>query len=172
MKSHQCKYLQLIPLIISFKIMFCIYHLFSKEPVSFLNGQLAPLFQSAMVAEKKMLLNSHLMTWLWHIKMFASLEILLLGYCDILMHANISISIYNQSVSEPDIPTSTTLGLMYHFKCSILFHRCTFRDDYPSFIGAHGILICYFQNVFQDQDFFCLLPFHGHFYFSVKFFGI
>ena len=69
-----------------------------------------------MVAEKKMLLNSHLMTWLWYIKMFASLEILLLGYCDILMHANISISIYNQSVSEPDIPTSTTLGLMYHFK--------------------------------------------------------
>ena len=129
-------------------------------------------FKVLWLPKKKILLNSHLMTWLWHIKIFASLEILLLGYSDILMHLNISISIYNQSVSEPDIPTSITLGLMYHFKCSILFHRCTFRDDYPSFIGAHEIHISDFWNFFQYQDFFCLLPFHGHFYFSVKFFGI
>ena len=89
----------------------------------------------------KILLNSHLMTRLWHIKIFASLEILLLGYCDILMHLKMSISIYDQFVSEPDIPTSITLGLMYHFKCSSLFHHCIFRDYYPGFIGAHEIHI-------------------------------
>ena len=105
-------------------------------------------FKVLWLPKKKMLLNSHLMTWLWHIKMFASLEILLLGYCDILMHANISISIYNQSVSEPDIPTSTTLGLMYHFKCSILFHRCTFRDDYPESLSA------IFRTSFKIRIFF------------------
>ena len=45
-----------------------------KETVSFLNGWLAPLFQSAMVAAKKYetLLHLHLVTWLWHIKIFAS----------------------------------------------------------------------------------------------------
>ena len=98
----------------------------------------------------KVLLISHLMTWLWHIKIFASLEVLLLGYCDILMHLKMSISIYDQFVQEPDIPTSVTLGLMYHFKCSSLFHHCTFRDYYPSFIGAHEIHISYFWNFFQD----------------------
>ena len=92
----------------------------------------------------------HLVTWLWHINIFASLEILLLGYCNILMHFNISISIYDQFVSEPDIPTSITLGLMYHFKCSSLFHHCTFRDYYPSCIGACEIHISYFWNFFQD----------------------
>ena len=45
---------------------------------------------------------------LWHTKIFASLEILLLGYCDILMHLKMSIFIYDQFVSEPDIPTSCT----------------------------------------------------------------
>ena len=81
------------------------------------------------------------MTWLWHIKTFASLEILLLGYFDILMHLKMSISIYDQFVSEPDIPTSITLGLMYHFKCSSLLHHCIFRDYYPGFFGAHEIHI-------------------------------
>ena len=103
----------------------------------------------------KILLNSHLMTWLWHINICASLEILLLGYCNILMHLNMSISIYDQFVSEPDIPTSVTLGLMYHIKCSIVFHHCTFRDYDPSFIGAHETHISYFWNFFQDQDFCC-----------------
>ena len=56
------------------------------------------------------LLNSQLMTWLWHIKIFANLEILLLRYCDILMHLKMSISIHNKFVSEPDTPTSITLG--------------------------------------------------------------
>ena len=94
-----------------------------------------------MVAAKKykILLNSHLMTWSWHIKIFASFQILLLGYYDILMHHKMPISIYDQFVSEPDIPTSITLGLIYHFKCSSLFHYCTFRDYYPNFIGAHEI---------------------------------
>ena len=117
-----------------------------KETVSFLNGWLAPLFQSAMVAAKKYetLLHLHLMTWLWHIKIFASLEILLLRHYDILMHLKMSISIYDEFVSEPDIPTSITLGLMYHFKCSSLFHHCTFRDYYLSFIGAHKSHISYF----------------------------
>ena len=148
MMPHQCKYLQLIPLIISFQILLCINSLLFnkiisshryKETVSFLNEQLAPLFQSVMVAAKKrkIFLNSHLMTWLWHIKIFASLEILLLGYCDILIHLKMSISIYDQFVSGPEIPTSVTLGLMYHFKCCSLFHHCLFRDYYPSFIGAH-----------------------------------
>ena len=178
---HQCKYLQLIPLIISFQIMLCINHLLFnkiisshsyKETVSFLNRQLAPLFQSAMVAVKKckILLNLQLMTQLWHIKIFTSLEILLLGYCDILMHLNMPISIYDQFASEPHIPTSVTLGLMCHFKCSSLFHHCTFRHYYSSFIGAHEIHISYFWNFFQDQDFFCLLSFHDHFHFCVKFF--
>ena len=146
---HQSKYLQLIPLIISFQIMLCINHLLFnkiisshryKETVSFLNGQLAPLFQSAMIAAKKykILLNSHLMTWLWHIKIFAGLKILLLGYRDILMHLKMFI----------------TLGLIHHFKCSSLFHHCTFRDYYPSSIGAHEIHISYFWIFFQDQDFF------------------
>ena len=135
--------------------MLCINHLLFnkissshryKETVSFLNGKLAPLFQSAMVAAKKyqILLNLHLMTWLWHIKIFASLQILLLGYYDILMHLKMSISTYDQFVSELDIPTSITLGLMYHFKCSSLFHHCNFRDYYPSFISAHEIHISYF----------------------------
>ena len=103
--------------------MLCINHLLFnkissshryKETVSFLNGKLAPLFQSAMVAAKKyqILLNLHLITWLWHIKIFASLQILLLGYYDILMHLKMSISTYDQFVSELDIPTSITLGLM------------------------------------------------------------
>ena len=52
------------------------------------------------------------MTWLWHIKIFASLQILLLGYYDILMQLKMSISTYDQFVSELDIPTSITLGLM------------------------------------------------------------
>ena len=80
----------------------------------FLKWKLAPLFQSAMVAAKKyqILLNLHLMTWLWHIKIFPSLQILLLGYYDILMHLKMSISTYDQFVSELDIPTSITLGLM------------------------------------------------------------
>ena len=149
MMFHQSKYLQLIPLIISFQIMLCINHLLFnkiisshryKETVSFLNGQLAPLFQSAMIAAKKykILLNSHLRTWLWHIKIFAGLKILLLGYRDILMHLKMFI----------------TLGLIHHFKCSSLFHHCTFRDYYPSFIGAHEIHISYFWIFFQDQDFF------------------
>ena len=78
-----------------------------------------------VAAEKyKTLLQSHLMTWLWHI-------ILLLRHYDILMHLKMSISIYDEFVSEPDIPTSVTLGLIYHFKCSSLFHHCTFRDYYP-----------------------------------------
>ena len=135
--------------------MLCINHLLFnkissshryKETVSFLNGKLAPLFQSAMVAAKKyqILLNLHLITWLWHIKIFASLQILLPGYYDILMHLKMSISTYDQFVSELDIPTSITLGLMHHFKCSSLFHHCTFRDYYPSFIGAHEIHISYF----------------------------
>ena len=110
--------------------------------------------------------------WLgYDIIIFASLEILLLGYCDILMHLKMSISIYDHFVSEPDIPTSVTLGLMYHFKCSSLFRHCTFRDYYPSFIGAHEIHISYFWNFFQDYG-FCLLSFHDHFYFSVKLFGL
>ena len=115
---HQSKYLQLIPLIISFQIMLCINHLLFnkiisshryKETVSFLNGQLAPLFQSAVIAAKKykILLNSHLMTWLWHIKIFSGLKILLLGYRDILMHLKMFI----------------TLGLIHHFKCSSLFRH-------------------------------------------------
>ena len=99
-------------------------------------------------------LNTHLMTWLWHIKIFTSLEILLLGYCDILMHFKMSISFNDQFVSEPDIPTSITLGLMYHFKCSSLFHHCFFRDYYPSFIGAHEIHISYFWNFFKIRIFF------------------
>ena len=98
----------------------------------------------------KILLNSHLMTWLWHIKIFASFQILLLGYYDILMHLKMPISIYDQFVSEPDIPTSITLGLMYHFKCSSLFHHCTFRNYDPSFIGACEIHISYFCNFSQD----------------------
>ena len=141
--------------------------------VSFLNGQLAPLFQSTMVATKKykILINSHLMTWLWHINIFASLEILLSGYYNILMHLKMSISIYDQFVSEPDISTSVTLGLIYHFKCSSLFPHCTFRDYYPSFTGLHEIHISYIWNFFPDQDFFCLLSFHDYCYFRVKFFG-
>ena len=134
--------------------MLCINHLLFnkissshryKETVSFLNGKLAPLFQSAMVAAKKyqILLNLHLITWLWHIKIFTSLQILLLGYFDILMHLKMSISIYDQFVSEPDIPTSITLGLIYHFKCSSLFHHCTFRNYDPSFIGTREIHIGY-----------------------------
>ena len=109
-----------------------------------------------MVAAKKckIFLHSHLMTWLCHIKIFASLEILLLRYYDILMHLKMSISIYNEFVSEPDIPTSITLGLMYHFKCSSLFHHCTFRDYYLSFIGAHGTHISYFRNFFNIRIFF------------------
>ena len=61
-----------------------------------------------------------------------------------LMYLKISTSIYDQFVSEPDIPTSITPGLMYHFKCSSLFHHCNFRDYYPSFIGAHETHISYF----------------------------
>ena len=112
-----------------------------------------------MIAVKKykILLNSHLMTWLWHIKIFAGLKILLLGYRDILMHLKMFI----------------TLGLIHHFKCSSLFHHCTFRDYYPSFIGAHEIHISYFNNPYQlsSRLGFFLFVFHDHFYFSVKFFG-
>ena len=75
---------------------------------------------------------------------------LLLGYCDILMHLKMSISIYDQFVSEPDIPTSITLGLMRHFKCSSLFNHCTFTYYYLSFIGAHETYISYFWNFFPD----------------------
>ena len=139
--------------------MLCINHLLFnkissshryKETVSFLNGKLAPLFQSAMVAAKKyqILLNLHLMTWLWHIKIFASLQILLLGYYDILMHLKMPISIYDQFVWEPVIPTSITLGLMYHFKCNSLLQHCTFRNYNPGFIGAREIHISYFWNLF------------------------
>ena len=112
-----------------------------------------------MIAAKKykILLNSHLMTWLWHIKIFAGLKILLLGYRDILMHLKMFI----------------TLGLIHHFKCSSLFHHCTFRDYYPSFIGAHEIHISYFNNPYQlsSRLGFFLFVFQDHFYFSVKFFG-
>ena len=100
MMSHQCNYLKLILLIISFQIMLCIKQLLSnkiisspryKETVSYLNGELAALFQSGMVATQKykILIKSHLMTWLWHVKVFASLEFLLLVYCNILMHLKI-----------------------------------------------------------------------------------
>ena len=61
---------------------------------------------------KKVLLNSHLMIWLRQITIFAILEILLLGYCDILMHLKMSICIYDLLVSELDIQTSITLWLM------------------------------------------------------------
>ena len=66
-----------------------------------------------------------------------------------------------------------TLGLMYHFKSSSLFHHCTFRDYYPSFIGAHEIHISYFNNPYQlsSRLGFFLFVFQDHFYFSVKFFG-
>ena len=102
----------------------------------------------------KILLNLHRMTWLWRIAIFTSLEILLLGHWDILIHLKISISSYDQFVSEPDISTSITLGLMYQFKCRSRFHYCIFRDYYLSFIGALEIHISYFWNFFEDQIFF------------------
>ena len=73
--------------------MLCINRLLFNKIIS--NQSYKELFQSDMVAAKKykILLNSHLMTWLWHIKIFASLEILLLGCYDILMHLKMSIFI-------------------------------------------------------------------------------
>ena len=73
--------------------MLCINRLLFNKIIS--SRSYKELFQSDMVAAKKykILLNSHLMTWLWHIKIFASLEILLLGCYDILMHLKMSIFI-------------------------------------------------------------------------------
>ena len=181
MISRQCRYLQLIPLIVSFQIILCINHLLFNKINSSHRFSLYRFFlkwiagttiskcygcQEKIQNPFKLAPDDLVMT-----NIFASLEILLLGYCDILMHLKMSISIYDQFVSEPDIPTSVTLGLMYHFKCSSLFRHCTFRDYYPSFIGAHEIHISYFWNFFQDYG-FCLLSFHDHFYFSVKLFGL
>ena len=103
-----------------------------------------PLFQSAMVAAKKykFLLNSHLMTCLWHIKIFACLEILLLGYCDILMYLKISVSIYDPNFSYTwlDVPLQMRQSLSpLHFQK----------------------LLCEFY----------WRPWNPYIYFSVKFFG-
>ena len=108
-----------------------------------------------MVAAKKykILPNLHLMTWLWHIKIFASFQILLLGYYDILMHLKMPISIYDQFVSKPDIPTSITLGLMYHFKCSSLFHHSTFRD-YWVLLAPMKPISAIFETSFNIRIFF------------------
>ena len=166
--SHQCKHLQLIPLIISFQKMLVSTTYCSKK-LSAATGTKEEFFLKWVVG--KTLLNSHQMTWFWGIKIFTSLEILLPGYWGIMMHLKMSISIYDQFVSEPDIPTSITLGLMYQLKCSSRFNNCTFRDYHLSFIGAHEIHISYFWNFFQDQILYSWLSFHDHFYLRVKFFG-
>ena len=145
------------------------------------------MFQSAMVAAKKykILLISHRMTWLSHINIFTSWEILLLGYCDILMRLKMSISIYDQFVSELDIPTSITFGLMYHFKCTNLF--CTFQSSlhfqsFQSSLHFQRLLSEFYWHPWNPYQqflellprlgFFCLLSFHQHFYFSVNFFCV
>ena len=116
------------------------------------------------------------MTWLWHINIFASLEILLLGYYNILMHLKMSISIYDQFVSEPDISTSVTLGLIYHFKCSSPFPHCPFPIALSEI--TIRVLLAFMKSIsaifgisFQIRIFFLLLSFHDNCYFCVKLFG-